>query len=58
MPHSAAIPFVLHRKHDVVGLTITSTRETIHGLLRLDGQSARTVASRALDGPRGLADPN
>jgi hypothetical protein len=39
MPHSAAIPFVLHRKHDVVGLTITSTRETIHGLLRLDGDS-------------------
>jgi hypothetical protein len=37
MPHSAAIPFVLHRKHDVVGVTITSTRETIHGLLRLDG---------------------
>ena len=39
MPHSAAVPFVLHRKHDVVGLTITSTRETIHGLLRLDGDS-------------------
>jgi hypothetical protein len=37
MPHSAALPFVLHRKHDVVGREITSTRETVHGLLRLDG---------------------
>jgi len=38
MPHSAAVPFVLRRSHDVVGaLTITSTTETVHGLLRLDG---------------------
>ena len=38
MSHSAAVPFVLHRSHDVVGgLEITSTRETIHGLVRLDG---------------------
>jgi hypothetical protein len=38
MPHSAALPFVLRRSSDVVGaLEITSTRETIHGLLRLDG---------------------
>ena len=40
MPHSAALPFVLHRSHDVVGgREITSTRETVHGLLRLDGDS-------------------
>ena len=37
MPHSAALPFVIHRKHDVVGFEITSTKETVHGLLRLDG---------------------
>jgi hypothetical protein len=37
MAHSAAIPFLLHRRHDVVGVAITTTRETIHGLLRLDG---------------------
>lgn len=38
MPRSAALPFVLRRSSDVVGgLEITSTRETIHGLLRLDG---------------------
>jgi hypothetical protein len=37
MPHSAAIPFLLQRRHDVVGLAITTTRETVHGLLRLDG---------------------
>ena len=37
MPHSAAVPFVLRRSNDVVGaLTITSTTETVHGLLRLD----------------------
>lgn len=39
MPHSAAVPFLLQRKHDVVGWEITSTRETVHGLLRLDGGS-------------------
>lgn len=37
MGHSAALPFILRRSHDVVGLEITSTSETIHGLLRLDG---------------------
>jgi hypothetical protein len=38
MPHSAALPFVLHRSHDAVGmLEITSTHETVHGLLRLEG---------------------
>ena len=37
MAHSAALPFVLHRSHDVVGWEITSTHETVHGLLRLDG---------------------
>ena len=38
MPHSAALPFVLRRSSDVIGgLEITSTHETIHGLLRLDG---------------------
>ena len=38
MPHSAALPFVLHRGHDSVGIKeITSTSETIHGLLRLEG---------------------
>ncbi|HUQ81161.1 MAG TPA: hypothetical protein VM076_08490 [Gemmatimonadaceae bacterium] len=39
MAHSAALPFVLRRTHDVVGREITSTSETIHGLLRLDGDS-------------------
>lgn len=39
MPHSAAIPFVLRRSHDVVGgREITSTTETVHGLLHLDGE--------------------
>ena len=38
MAHSAALPFVLHRSHDVVGgREITSTHETVHGLIRLDG---------------------
>jgi hypothetical protein len=38
MPHSAALPFVLHRSHDSVGIReITSTHETVHGLLRLEG---------------------
>ena len=38
MPHSAAVPFLLHRTNQVVGLSITTTRETVHGLLRLDGE--------------------
>ena len=38
MTHSAAFPFTFRRSHDVVGLMeILSTRETVHGLLRLDG---------------------
>jgi hypothetical protein len=39
MPHSAAVPFVIRRTNDVVGaLEITSTTETVHGLLRLEGE--------------------
>ena len=37
MSHSAALPFILRRSNDVIGVEITSTRETVHGLLRLDG---------------------
>ena len=37
MAHSAALPFILRRSNDVIGVEITSTRETVHGLLRLDG---------------------
>ena len=37
MVHSAALPFILRRSDDVIGVEITSTRETVHGLLRLDG---------------------
>jgi len=38
MPRSAALPFTLKRSQDVLGAgSITSTTETIHGLLRLDG---------------------
>jgi hypothetical protein len=37
MTRTAALPFTLRRGHDVVGMTeITSTRETVHGLLYLD----------------------
>lgn len=37
MPSSVAFPFVLKRGSDVIdGLEITSTVETIHGLLRLE----------------------
>jgi hypothetical protein len=39
MPHTAALPFLLHhRTQNIVGREITSTRETVHGLLRLDGE--------------------
>ena len=39
MPHSAALPFVLKRSQDVLGAaSMTSTKETVHGLLRLDGE--------------------
>jgi len=41
MPHSAAVPFLLRRTHQVVGLAVTTTRETVHGLLRLDGNRLR-----------------
>ena len=38
-PHAAALPFVLRREHGVIsGREITSTRDEIHGLLRLDGE--------------------
>jgi hypothetical protein len=38
-PHrKAALPFTLRRSHDVIGLSeMTTTTETVHGLLRLDG---------------------
>jgi len=36
MPHSAVLPFVLRRSKDVIAETgITSTQETVHGLLAL-----------------------
>jgi hypothetical protein len=38
MRSSAALPFMLARTQDVIGVSeITSTREKVHGLLRLDG---------------------
>ena len=38
MPHFAALPFFLRRSEDVIARgQITSTAETIHGLVRLDG---------------------
>ena len=37
MPHATALPFVIRRTHDVVGVQgITSTKEHLHGLLRID----------------------
>lgn len=37
-PQTAALPFTLRRGHDVFEASeYTSTRETVHGLLRLDG---------------------
>jgi hypothetical protein len=39
MRSSAALPFMLARSQDVVGVSeITSTTERVHGLLRLDGE--------------------
>lgn len=39
MPHVTAFPFVLKRSHDVVDfMEVTSTTETIHGLVRLEGE--------------------
>ena len=38
MPRSAALPFVLRRSNDVIAEAgITSTQETVHGLLVLQG---------------------
>jgi hypothetical protein len=38
MSHIAALPFTISRSDDVVGVReITSTREQLHGLLRLEG---------------------
>jgi hypothetical protein len=38
MTHTGALPFVLKRSDDVIaGSEITTTAETVHGLLRLDG---------------------
>lgn len=37
MAHSSALPFTVRRKKDVIsGSEITSTHETVHGLLRLE----------------------
>jgi hypothetical protein len=52
MPHHAALPFTLRRSKDVIaGKEITSTRETVHGLLRLDGERVliQWRTSRAID---------
>src|SRR5687767_8332236 len=39
MRHIAALPFFLRRSEDVIAKgEITSTAETVHGLLRLDGE--------------------
>lgn len=35
MPEIAALPFTIKRRKDVVGLQVISTRETVHGLLRM-----------------------
>lgn len=38
MPHRAAVPFHLRRSSDAFSATtVTSTTETVHGLLRLEG---------------------
>ena len=52
MAHSAALPFVLQRTHGVIaGKEITSTHETVHGLLHLDGERIliQWRTSRAID---------
>jgi hypothetical protein len=42
MSHSGALPFVLKRSDDVIaGAEITTTAETVHGLLRLDRDRLR-----------------
>lgn len=52
MTHRAALPFTLRRGKDVIaGKEITSTRETVDGLLRLDGERVliQWRTSRAID---------
>src|SRR5262245_12853758 len=52
MTHQAALPFTLRRSKDVMaGKEMTSTQETIHGLLRLDGERVliQWRTSRAID---------
>jgi hypothetical protein len=52
MNHHAAVPFTLQRHKDVIaGREITSTRETVHGLLNLDGERVviQWRTSRAID---------
>lgn len=42
MPRSASLPFVLTRKKDVYTATsMISTKERVHGLLRLEGEQLR-----------------
>jgi hypothetical protein len=52
MTHHAALPFTLRRSKDVIaGREMTSTHETVHGLLRLDGERVviQWRTSRAID---------
>lgn len=52
MTHPVALPFTLRRNTDVVGSKeITSTHETVHGLVRFDGQQLviQWRTSRAID---------
>lgn len=52
MAHYAALPFTIRRNKDVIaGKEMTSTRETVHGLLRLDGERVliQWRTSRAID---------
>lgn len=41
--HRAALPSTLRRKTDVIGREITSTKEKIHGLLRLGAGGGASV---------------
>ncbi|MGH7620126.1 MAG: hypothetical protein ACREPM_23160 [Gemmatimonadaceae bacterium] len=52
MTHQAALPFTLRRSKDVIaGSEVTSTRETVHGLIRLDadGVVIQWRTSRAIN---------
>lgn len=52
MGHQATLPFTILRSRDVIAKKeITSTRETVHGLLRLDGERVliQWRTSRAID---------